>query len=670
MLRELFVDTDEADLSACLRQCGCNVELAAERLMTGTYESKSSTRKGSNFFAMSTHTTFAASTVPATMTLQKTPSNRSNHHDRKRQRTTVTPATNVKQTPKALWKQTPAVAAAVMQVNETPSQYTPQNPVASSSNHEQQRRFWLCQRWVVGSSTTKHARSQYLESLQMTHSSAGPAMVWFSGVSVKGSLSHNLASLLCPLLRHDATTTLLSIEAHALMGDHDIPIGGDVPISLTVHIQNPVAFFHLFDSHQDESSSCARSQFFGNKARAAVAHGRSHHKENSKGLPIAEAAFALLQWAEYGHDPAFQPLPPSKQDDEESTDDNAEATVMDEDDFEAEVSAGEDGSNDKKTATIPEWAKNVVDATTALPEASDPGGFTKDVVLRPYQKQALHWMLQRESGNAKREEAEEELSLLAKLSRKGSRNQPSEPTATNQDQGIVCEVGPVCVSPAMALESTTIHGTKNPLNHPLWQRRFLASPDQDSVVSFYVNELLGIASAEPPRTPRPCVGGILADAMGLGKTVMLLALILKDKENNYKKCTPDEKYSTTEDKDEIMILDKKQSKGSGTTLVVAPLSLVSQWEEEIATKTNLTHRVYYAETAKGGIHKSSFQGIDVVVTTCKCSCSMRLFGIFVWLDTDNSLCDFARRNDPRRAPERHCDKRLGPSLVRLASCHP
>lgn len=65
--------------------------------------------------------------------------------------------------------------------------------------------------------------------------------------------------------------------------------------------------------------------------------------------------------------------------------------------------------------------------------------------------------------------------------------------------------------------------------------------------------------------------------MGLGKTVMLMALILKSKAERGK---------------------------CGPTLVVAKLSLLSQWEEELATKTNLTFKIHYgtswAKTAELG----------------------------------------------------------------------
>jgi len=80
---------------------------------------------------------------------------------------------------------------------------------------------------------------------------------------------------------------------------------------------------------------------------------------------------------------------------------------------------------------------------------------------------------------------------------------------------------------------------------------------------------------------------------GLGKTVMLLALILKHKE-------------------------KQQAEGNSSkrlpTLVVAPLSLITQWEEEIKTKTSLSCRVCYGDQTKGNSSLDDFD-VDVVVTT-------------------------------------------------------
>jgi SNF2 family DNA or RNA helicase len=57
--------------------------------------------------------------------------------------------------------------------------------------------------------------------------------------------------------------------------------------------------------------------------------------------------------------------------------------------------------------------------------------------------------------------------------------------------------------------------------------------------------------------------------MGLGKTVMLMSLILKAKHERVTQ---------------------------RPTLVVAKLSLLPQWEEELATKTNLRHRIHYGSS--------------------------------------------------------------------------
>jgi len=131
-----------------------------------------------------------------------------------------------------------------------------------------------------------------------------------------------------------------------------------------------------------------------------------------------------------------------------------------------------------------------------------------------------------------------------------------------------------------------------PARHPLWHRRFLADEGLDAAVSFYVNEVLGVGSAEPPNPPRECRGGILADAMGLGKTVMLIALIARSQEVG-DTVSPD-------------------GKTGGGTLVVCPLSLISQWEHEIQTKSGLSHFVHYGGSrAKAAV----LMGADVVVTS-------------------------------------------------------
>lgn len=50
--------------------------------------------------------------------------------------------------------------------------------------------------------------------------------------------------------------------------------------------------------------------------------------------------------------------------------------------------------------------------------------------------------------------------------------------------------------------------------------------------------------------------------------------------------------------------------GGNTTLVVAPLSLLAQWEEELLTKTSLSYFVHY-----GDKKLDDYSSVDVVVTT-------------------------------------------------------
>ncbi|KAK1985891.1 SNF2 family domain-containing protein [Colletotrichum cereale] len=84
-------------------------------------------------------------------------------------------------------------------------------------------------------------------------------------------------------------------------------------------------------------------------------------------------------------------------------------------------------------------------------------------------------------------------------------------------------------------------------------------------------------------------GGILADDMGLGKTISVLSLIVSNK-------------STTP--------------GRKTTLIVAPLSLIRQWEDEIKKKIKPEHSLsvfIYHNTQK--IKAQELMKYDVVLTT-------------------------------------------------------
>ncbi|RMJ26203.1 hypothetical protein PHISP_02946 [Aspergillus sp. HF37] len=162
----------------------------------------------------------------------------------------------------------------------------------------------------------------------------------------------------------------------------------------------------------------------------------------------------------------------------------------------------------------------------SMPEAEPPSTFTMS--LRTYQKQALHWMLAKEKDN--------------KMGRERSMHPLWEeyewPTKDVDDQAL-----------------PKVHGLDN----------------------FYVNPYSGELRLDFPTQEQHCLGGILADEMGLGKTIEMLSLV------HAHRYEPGDK--TMNDPDSANGITKPPgAPGTNpapyTTLVVAPTSLLAQWESE------------------------------------------------------------------------------------------
>ncbi|VBB80874.1 Putative protein of unknown function [Podospora comata] len=105
--------------------------------------------------------------------------------------------------------------------------------------------------------------------------------------------------------------------------------------------------------------------------------------------------------------------------------------------------------------------------------------------------------------------------------------------------------------------------------------------------------------------PPVCLGGILADDMGLGKTLTTLALIAGSIASD-----PDPERSPRPK------ANKGQPSAQPGTLVVAPLSTLSNWEEQI--KMHLRHRsvtyqIYHGSSRSK--HHSSLPTYDIILTT-------------------------------------------------------
>lgn len=185
------------------------------------------------------------------------------------------------------------------------------------------------------------------------------------------------------------------------------------------------------------------------------------------------------------------------------------------------------------------------------PEAEPADTFALN--LRPYQKQALYWMLSKE------------------------RDQKSN---------------------------------REPSMHPLWEEYAWPSKDVDGndlpavqdQDCFYVNPYSGDLSLEFPAQEQHCLGGILADEMGLGKTIQMLSLVHS---NRLDKGAEARAAAASNP----VTLDDMARRASDlpdtlsapcTTLVVAPMSLLSQWQSEAekASKEGTIKTLMYYGTDK------------------------------------------------------------------------
>ncbi|KAL3467363.1 SNF2 family N-terminal domain-containing protein [Aspergillus heterothallicus] len=115
-------------------------------------------------------------------------------------------------------------------------------------------------------------------------------------------------------------------------------------------------------------------------------------------------------------------------------------------------------------------------------------------------------------------------------------------------------------------------------------------------------------------------GGILADDMGLGKTVQAIALMLtnqKPKDGSRRRPAMFEYDEDSDDDNEEKESRKLPPGLSKSTLVVAPLALIKQWESEIKTKVEAPMKLRVLVYHGNARAKStdSLEDYDVVITT-------------------------------------------------------
>ncbi|XP_027340515.1 DNA repair protein RAD5A isoform X1 [Abrus precatorius] len=216
-----------------------------------------------------------------------------------------------------------------------------------------------------------------------------------------------------------------------------------------------------------------------------------------------------------------------------------------------------------------------VGSSSELEEMDPPGTLLCE--LRPYQKQALYWMIQMEKGRDMDETA------------------------------------------------TTLH--------PCWEAYHLADKRE---LAIYLNAFSGEATTEFPSTLQMARGGILADAMGLGKTIMTISLLLAHSgkggslgnqpitqssiEGGEFSDTVHNFSSIPKKATKFAGFDKptkqKNSLTSGGNLIICPMTLLGQWKAEIETHAHpgsLSLYVHYGQSRPKDA-KSLAQS-DVVITT-------------------------------------------------------
>ncbi|KAG0266325.1 DNA helicase rad5 [Actinomortierella ambigua] len=141
--------------------------------------------------------------------------------------------------------------------------------------------------------------------------------------------------------------------------------------------------------------------------------------------------------------------------------------------------------------------------------------------------------------------------------------------------------------------------------HPLWEQYDFPLEEDHEVHSddprrFYLNPYSSEMSLEFPTSAQACRGGILADEMGLGKTIEILSLIHANRLDNAALDPPEEAFSklSTSVRATTATTTTTTFRPSKTTLIVCPMSLISQWRDEAVRSSDgsLKIEVYYGNS--------------------------------------------------------------------------
>ena len=487
---------------------------------------------------------------------------------------------------------------------------------------------------------------------------------------IRGRLPNCLCESLVPLLRAGT----VRVEAHVAFDVGELGTFVDLPLSLFLFLQP--TFFELMAGVGKEGAPSA----WGGKA-------------NKGGEPLQVLGNDLLLWLAEG-DGALMSARERRRG---GRDKHSEMSGS---------SSSSSGSADMAEDEVEEGAVEVSSSMQALvdqavvrsadlPVALQPRGLD-GVTLRKYQLQALCWMQAREKKKP---------SLSANAASEGRRT-PADATIDISDADTLSDTIDMtgddnnqCFPPTIAAPASTVlslpgsglvclpaqmpAGNSGPSDQEsLWTLCAAVSIAEaalaptattpplfslaDTVAAattpslFYWNRFSCRVQLSPPRPHMPARGGILADDMGMGKTVMALALVLSDleevpargqknlvappppavaappppppapagarKRRKSKLVVSDDDDDDDDDDDEscpgkiprhvtssssrtnssnsstnslTALRGAQRQGGRGGTLVVAPLTLLAQWVGEVQAKAKgLTVLLYYGPSAQ------------------------------------------------------------------------
>ncbi|EGF97934.1 uncharacterized protein MELLADRAFT_84153 [Melampsora larici-populina 98AG31] len=168
--------------------------------------------------------------------------------------------------------------------------------------------------------------------------------------------------------------------------------------------------------------------------------------------------------------------------------------------------------------------------------------------------------------------------------------------------------------------------------HPLWDQYFFPKEEgtlesNEPLEPFFYNPYMGCFTLQFPHSARKSRGGILADEMGLGKTIQMAALICtarpKKEETKLESVDPNQSDEEEEEEEEEKKKIKKRMKSLKaqpepvTTLVICPLTLLNQWQDELERcDPTLNVSIYHSSDGKSKLKDPTDDGsFDVVITT-------------------------------------------------------